>query len=111
MVQDLATRVPAMPPRPSWIALSLLLPLAGCAELAAGMCHGDAQRAGSYLGTRYAGTSCTSSPGYVRKGRVYPGSSSCSPSFRPVYQWNETSERVYAACMAVVAARYGRRAG
>jgi hypothetical protein len=26
-------------------------------------------------------------------------------------QWNETSERVYAACMAVVAARYGRRAG
>ncbi|MBK1660338.1 hypothetical protein [Paracraurococcus ruber] len=99
-----------MHPTRTLLLLSLLAALGGCAEIAAALCHGQAQRAGLFLGTRYAGTSCSSSPGYVRKGRVTPGTTVCTPNFTPVYQWNEASDRTYAVCMAEVARRYPPRA-
>lgn len=78
--------------------LVLLLP--GCAFLAEAECRGRAERAGVYLGQRYAGENCTTSSHRSRDGRHVERFTRCTPNFVDVWQWNTNSDRVFAACMA-----------
>ena len=94
---------------PHLLVLLIAACTGGCAEIAQSMCHGQAHRAGAYLGTQYSGQSCVTSATYKHKGRTYGGHTSCSPRYEQVYQWNADSDRVYAVCMAEVARRYPPR--
>ncbi len=78
--------------------LVLLLP--GCAFLAEAQCRGQAERAGVYQGQRYTGDTCTTTTNTSRDGRRSERFTRCTPTFVDVWQWNENSDRVFAACMA-----------
>lgn len=78
--------------------LVLLAP--GCAFLAEMECRGRAERAGVYLGQRYAGENCTTTTSTSRDRRHTERFTRCTPNFVDVWQWTADSDRVFAACMA-----------
>jgi hypothetical protein len=80
---------------------ALSLAIGGCETLERMACHQGAMEEGEYLGKRNTGTNCYRD----RRGGRY-----CSETTESVYLWTRDSDRYYNACMADVAARYGRSA-
>jgi len=90
--------------RPARSLAALLIPLLpGCAFLAEAECRGQGERAGVFLGTRQTGETCSTTTTRSRDGRQTERTTRCTPTYRDMYQWNETSDRVFQACMASLA--------
>lgn len=90
-----------------WIAILVVTSvLPGCAYIARNMCNSDALRKGDYLGRQYTGESCSTTTSRDTHDGVRERTTTCTPTYEDRWQWNASSDRYVAYCLADVERRY-----